>query len=338
MSKIVTFGEIMMRLATPLHDRFEQAPHFNVTFGGGEANVAVSLARFGHDARFVSRLPDNPLADRCIAELRHQQVDTSGVLRGGNRIGVYFLETGAGPRASQVIYDRADSAVSQLKPGDVDWAAVFAGVDWFHWTGITPALGEGPAAVCREACQAAKAAGATVSVDLNFRKKLWTQAQAQSAMAPLMEFVDVCIANEEDAQSVFGIKGADVETGQIDHDPYIDVAGQLTERFGFDKVAITLRESISASHNGWSAMLFSGGKATFAKRYDLPIVDRVGGGDSFAGGLIHALLSGQSDENAIDWATAASALKHTISGDFNRISVAEVDRLVGGDASGRVQR
>ena len=338
MPRVITFGEIMMRLATPGHLRFEQASHLEVTFGGGEANVAVALSRFGHDAALVTRLPKNAWGDRCVSTLLGQGVDCSNILRGGDRIGVYFLESGAGPRASNVIYDRADSAVSEMKPGDLDWSKVFEGASWFHWTGITPALGDGPAAACMEACKAAKAAGATVSVDLNFRKKLWSQAKAQEVMTGLMEHVDVCIANEEDAESVFGIKGADVETGEIDHGKYEDVAKQLTDQFGFDKVAITLRESISASRNGWSAMLFEGGKSHFSRRYEIEIVDRVGGGDSFAGGLIHALLGGKSGEAAINWAVAASALKHTIIGDMNLVDASEVDRLAGGDASGRVQR
>jgi 2-dehydro-3-deoxygluconokinase len=338
MPTVLTFGEIMMRLATPARLRFEQTPHLDVTFGGGEANVAVSLSRFGNDARFASRLPDNDWGDRAAATLLAQRVDTTFVARGGDRIGVYFLETGAGPRASKVIYDRADSAISQIEPGDIDWQAAMKGVDWFHWTGITPALGQAAADETRRACEAAKAAGATVSVDLNYRKKLWTKQQAGEAMAELMPFVDVCIANEEDAESVFGIKGADVESGKIDKERYADVARQLTERFDFKAVAITLRESISASYNGWSAMLYKDGTPHFARRYEFDIIDRVGGGDSFAAGLIHALLRGDEPEQAVNWAVAASALKHTISGDLNLVTADEVDRLAGGDVSGRVQR
>jgi 2-dehydro-3-deoxygluconokinase len=338
MAHVVTFGEIMMRLATPGRLRFAQAPHLEVTFGGGEANVAVSLARFGHDAAFVTRLPENEWGDRAVATLKGHGVSTSDIVRGDGRMGVYFLETGAGPRASTVIYDRANSAISRVSAGDIDWASVMHGARWFHWTGITPALGEQAAAETGRACEAAKAAGATVSVDLNYRKKLWSREQATRTMAPLMEFVDVCIANEEDAQSVFGIKGADVESGRIDRDRYADVARQLTDRFGFETVAITLRESISASYNGWSAMLYGDGTPHFARRYELDVVDRVGGGDSFAAGLIHALLRGDDPDKAVNWAVAASALKHTIPGDFNLVSVDEVDRLAGGDASGRVQR
>jgi 2-dehydro-3-deoxygluconokinase len=338
MAHVVTFGEIMMRLATPGRLRFAQAPHLEVTFGGGEANVAVSLARFGHDAAFVTRLPENEWGDRAVATLKGHGVSTSDIVRGDGRMGVYFLETGAGPRASTVIYDRANSAISRVSAGDIDWASVMHGARWFHWTGITPALGEQAAAETGRACEAAKAAGATVSVDLNYRKKLWSREQAARTMAPLMEFVDVCIANEEDAQSVFGIKGADVESGRIDRDRYADVARQLTDRFGFETVAITLRESISASYNGWSAMLYGDGTPHFARRYEFDVVDRVGGGDSFAAGLIHALLRGDDPDKAVNWAVAASALKHTIPGDFNLVSVDEVDRLAGGDASGRVQR
>lgn len=338
MPDVITFGEIMLRLATPGFQRFAQAPHLEMTFGGGEANVAVSLANYGLAAGFVTRLPDNDLADRCLAELRGLKVDVSRVVRGGERVGVYFLETGASQRASKVIYDRAGSAIAAIQPGMVDWASVFAGSRWFHWTGITPALGDSAAAVTREACQAAKAAGLTVSTDLNYRKKLWSKKKAGEVMAGLMEFVDVCIANEEDAESVFDIKGADVESGHLDHANYESVARQLQERFGFKQVAITLRESISASENGWSAMLFADGRAHFSRRYLVQIVDRVGGGDSFGGGLIFAMLRGDQPERAINFAVAASALKHTIPGDYNRVSLAEVETLAGGDASGRVQR
>ncbi len=338
MPTVVTFGEIMMRLSSPGHMRFVQAPHLEITFGGGEANVATSLALCGVDAGFVSRLPINDWGDRTIASLRGHGVDTSKIVRADERMGVYFVESGAGPRASRVIYDRADSAISLLRPGEIDWEAVFEGATWFHWTGITPALSASCAAETRAACEAAKKAGSTISVDLNYRKKLWTRAQAQAAMTELMPFVDVCIANEEDADSVFGIKGADVETGEIDRDRYTDVARQLTDRFNFDKVAITLRESISASRNGWSAMLYTGGNAVFSRRYDIDIVDRVGGGDSFAAGLIYSQLQGFDPQKAVDWAVAASALKHTIPGDANLVGVDEIATLAGGDASGRVQR
>jgi 2-dehydro-3-deoxygluconokinase len=335
---VVTFGEIMMRLATPGYLRFSQASTLELTYGGGEANVAVSLTNYGLPARFVTRLPKNDMGQRAINELRGLGVDTQFIARGGDRIGIYFLESGASQRASKVTYDRAHSAIAGIKPGEIDWDKAFAGAKWFHWTGITPALSDSAAAVTREACEAAKRLGISVSTDLNYRKKLWSREKAGQVMGGLMEFVDVCIANEEDAESVFGIKGAEVTSGQIDHGQYEDVARQLTEKFGFKQVAITLRESFSASHNGWSAMLYTGGKSHFSRRYDISIVDRVGGGDSFGGGLIYALLRGDGPDKAINFAVAASCLKHTIPGDYNRVTLEEVETLAGGDASGRVQR
>jgi len=338
MSTVITFGEIMVRLATPGHLRFGQTSQLELTFGGGEANVAVSLANFGVEARYITRLPDNELADAAIRELRSFGVDTSYILRGGGRMGIYFLESGASQRASKVIYDRAQSSIGEIQPGLVDWEKVFKGAKWFHWTGITPALSDSAAAATAEACAEAKKAGLTVSTDLNYRKKLWSKKKAGEVMERLMENVDVCIANEEDAESVFDIKGSEVTSGTIDHARYEDVAKQLTERFGFKQVAITLRESHSASRNGWSAMLFSDGKAHFSKAYEIDIVDRVGGGDSFGAGLIFSLLRGDAPQKAVDFAVAASCLKHTISGDYNRVSLAEVETLAGGDGSGRVQR
>jgi 2-dehydro-3-deoxygluconokinase len=338
MSQVITFGEVMIRLATPGFQRFSQATVLERTFGGGEANVAVSLANFGIDAAFVTRLPRNEIADACIQELRGLGVNVNHIVRGGERMGIYFLETGASQRASKVIYDRVHSAIAEIQPGTVDWGKVFAGAKWFHWTGITPALSDSAAAVTEEACKAAKAAGLTVSADLNFRKKLWTREKAGKVMGNLMQYVDVCIANEEDAETVFGIKGSEVTSGNIDRDRYVGVARQLVERFGFKQVAITLRESHSASRNGWSAMLFSEGKAVFSREYDITIVDRVGGGDSFGAGLIFALLRGDDPDKAVNFAVAASCLKHTIHGDYNRVSVSEVETLAGGDASGRVQR
>ena len=335
---VVTFGEIMMRLATPGHLRFSQAPHLELIYGGGEANIAVSLANYGLNTRFVTRLPKNDLAQSAINELRGLGVDTDFILRGGERMGIYFIENGASQRASKVIYDRGHSAIAEIKPGEVNWDEVFDGAKWFHWTGITPALSDSAAAVTREACLAAKKHGLTISTDLNYRKKLWSREKAGQVMGGLMEFVDVCIAYEEDAESVFNIKGAEVTSGQIEHGQYEDVARQLTERFNFKQVAITLRESFSASHNGWSAMLYTGGKSHFSRRYDIAIVDRVGGGDSFGGGLIYALLRGDAPDKAINFAVAASCLKHTISGDYNRVSLEEVETLAKGDASGRVQR
>lgn len=339
MAEIVTFGEIMMRLATPGFLRFAQSPHLELTYGGGEANVAVSLTNYGKSAEFVTRLPKNDMAERAIAELRGIGVGTQHIVRGGDRIGIYFLESGASQRASKVTYDRAHSAIAEIKPGEVKWDEVFSNeTKWFHWTGITPALSDSAAAVTREACEAAKKHGVTISVDLNYRKKLWSKEKAGKVMGDLMQFVDVCIANEEDAESVFNIKGAEVTSGKIEHSAYEEVAGKLTERFNFKKVAITLRESHSASRNGWSAMLFENGKAAFSRKYDITIVDRVGGGDSFAGGLIYALLRGDDNEKAINFAVAASCLKHTISGDYNCVTLDEVEALAKGDASGRVQR
>jgi 2-dehydro-3-deoxygluconokinase len=335
---VVTFGEIMMRLATPGYLRFSQAPHLELTYGGGEANVAVSLANYGLDTQFVTRLPKNDMAQRAINELRGLGVGTGHIVRGGERIGIYFLESGASQRASKVSYDRAHSAIAEIKPGDVDWDGVFQGAKWFHWTGITPALSDSAAAATREACEAARRHGLTISTDLNYRKKLWSRQKAGEVMGGLMQFVDVCIANEEDAESVFNIKGAEVTSGQIEHGQYQDVARQLMARFNFKQVAITLRESISASHNGWSAMLYTGGQGHFSRRYDVSIVDRVGGGDSFAGGLIYALLRGDGPEKAINFAVAASCLKHSVSGDYNRVTLEEVETLAKGDASGRVQR
>ena len=339
MSDVVSFGEIMMRLATPGFLRFAQTPVLELTYGGGEANVAVSLVNFGASAEFITRLPKNDMADRAINELRGLGVNVHHIVRGGDRIGIYFLESGASQRASKVTYDRAHSAIAEIKPGEVNWDEVFgSGAKWFHWTGITPALSDSAAAATREACEAAKRHGVTVSVDLNYRKKLWTKEKAGQAMGELMQFVDVCIANEEDAESVFAIKGAEVTSGKIEHAQYEDVAKKLTDKFGFKKVAITLRESHSASRNGWSAMLFEDGASHFSNKYDITIVDRVGGGDSFASGLIFALLRGDHAEKAINFAVAASCLKHTVSGDFNRVTLEEVEALAKGDASGRVQR
>jgi 2-dehydro-3-deoxygluconokinase len=338
MSDVVTFGEIMMRLATPGFLRFGQSHSLELTFGGGEANVAVSLANYGLSADFVTRLPKNDMGQSAINELRGLGVGTGHIVRAGDRIGIYFLETGASQRASKVTYDRAHSAISEIKPGEVDWASAFKGARWFHWTGITPALSDTAAAVVEEACIAAKAAGVTVSTDLNFRKKLWSKQKAGEVMGRLMQYVDVCIANEEDAESVFGIHGSEVTGGKIDNAQYEEVARKLTERFGFKQVAITLRESYSASHNGWSAMLWTGGKAYFSRKYDLNVIDRVGGGDSFGGGLIFASLRGDDPQSAIEFAVAASALKHTIPGDYNRATLDEVQALVKGDGSGRVQR
>lgn len=342
MARIVTFGEVMLRLATPDHLRMLQTNHLEMTFGGGEANVAVSVSQFGHKGRFVTRLPNNDVAQKCINELQGLGVDTDYIVRAGERIGIYFLETGASQRASTVTYDRSNSAIASCKPEEFDWDAIFEGADWFHFTGITPALSDDCAEACRQAVSKAKEMGITVSTDLNFRKKLWSTEKAGEVMTSLMPYVDYCIGNEEDAEKVFGIHAGstDVTSGKLDHQRYINVAQQLTERFGFKAVAITLRESISASQNGWSAMLYTSDQdqAHFSRRYDVTIVDRVGGGDSFAAGLITAVLNGLEAEDTIQFAVAASCLKHTIPGDYNLVKLSEVETLRKGDASGRVQR
>ena len=340
MSKIITFGEIMVRLQTPGYKRFKQAQELEMTFGGGEANVAVSLAGYGEDARFVTKLPNNPIADACIAEFKKYDVGTDLITRGGDRIGVYYVEKGASQRASTVTYDRAYSAIAMAESKDFDWNKIFDGADWFHFTGITPALSDNCAEITLEACKAAKEHGVKISCDLNFRKKLWTSEKAGKVMAGLMPYVDVLIANEEDAEKVFGIKAANtnITGGEISDEGYRDVAKQLVEKFGVKKVAITLRESISASVNNWAAMLYDGKEFYKSKKYTINIVDRVGGGDSFGGGLIYALLNDYSMQDTIEFAVAASCLKHSIEGDFNLVSVAEVKALAGGDGSGRVQR
>jgi 2-dehydro-3-deoxygluconokinase len=342
MAKVVTFGEIMLRLSPPGFERFFQSPVLGATFGGGEANVAVSLAHFGLDSYFVTRLPTHAIGDAAVRAVRAEGVSTAFIQRGGDRVGIYFAEAGASQRASTVVYDRAHSSIAELQPGSVDWAKVFEGAAWFHVTGITPALGPTAAACTREAVEAAKAAGARVSVDLNYRKKLWTEAQAQATMRPLMKSVDVVVANEEDIQSVLGlhVPDTDVTSGQLNLAGYRQVAEQLTREFGPSTVAITLRESLSASDNGWSAALWDARANAFhhSQRYAIRLVDRIGGGDSFAAGLIYGLVSGRAPEAVLRFAVAASALKQTIPGDFNRVSVAEVDTLAKGDASGRVQR
>ena len=338
--KVVTFGEIMLRLAPEGYYRFVQADHFGATYGGGEANVAVSLANYGFHASFVTKLPQHEIGQAAINSLRKYGVDISHIARGGNRVGIYFLEKGASQRPSKVIYDRAGSSIATASPSDFNWKEIFNGASWFHFTGITPALGDDIAAICLEACKAAKEAGLTVSCDLNYRNKLWSKEKAGQVMGELCKYVDVCIANEEDASDVFGIKAAntDVTKGEVNHEGYKDVAKQLAERFGFSKVAITLRESISANDNKWSAMLYDGENCFFSKKYTMHIVDRVGGGDSFGGGLICACLNGYGPQETIEFAVAASCLKHSVEGDFNLVSMDEVLKLAGGDGSGRVQR
>jgi len=340
MSRIVTFGEIMMRLNPQGYLRFVQANCFEASYAGGEANVAVSLVNYGHDAAFVSKVPAHEIGQAAVNELRRYGVDTSMMVRGGDRLGIYFAEKGASQRSSKVIYDRAGSAIAKAAASDFDWEKIFAGVEWFHFTGITPALGGELPAICLEACKTAKELGVKVSCDLNYRKKLWTREEAGRVMAELMPYVDVCISNEEDAKDVFGIAAADTDlnTGKLSHEGYISVAKQLTDRFGFEKVAITLRGSISASDNDWAGMLYSNGEAVFSPTYHVHIVDRVGGGDSFGGGLIHSLLAGWDDQRAINFAVAASCLKHSIEHDFNLVSASEVQSLADGNTSGRVQR
>lgn len=338
--KTVCFGELMLRLAPEGYTRFVQADSFGATYGGGEANVAVSLANFGTDAKYVTKLPQNDIGQAAINSLRRFGVDTSCIVRGGPRVGIYFLEKGASQRPSKVIYDRAGSSIALASPADFDWKKILEGAGWFHFTGITPALGDNVAEITLEAAKTAKEMGLTVSTDLNYRKNLWSREKAGEVMAGLMPYVDVCIANEEDAGDVFGIhaEATDITGGKLSREGYISVARKLTERFGFSKVAITLRESISASDNNWAAMLYSGGEAVFSKKYPVHIVDRVGGGDSFGAGLIYAVQSGMSDRDALEFAVAASCLKHTIEGDYNQVSVDEVKKLAGGDGSGRVQR
>ncbi len=340
MAKVVTFGEIMLRLAPNGYYRFFQDDQLQATFGGGEANVAVSLANYGMESVYVTKLPTHAIGQAAVNSLRYFGVDTSKIARGGDRVGIYFLEKGASQRGSVCIYDRAHSAIQEASPSDFNWDEIFEGADWFHFTGITPALGANLVEICKDACIAAKANGVKISCDLNYRGKLWTRAEAREAMTELCKYVDVCISNEEDAKDVFGIEAenTDIYGGKLNKEGYKSVAKQLADKFGFEKVAITLRSSISANDNDWAAMLYDGENYCFSKEYHLHIVDRVGGGDSFGGGLIYALLNGKDTQSAIEFAVAASALKHSIEGDFNRIGVGEVEKLAGGDGSGRVQR
>ncbi len=342
MAKIVTFGELMLRLQPYNYERFVQCDHVEFTFGGGEANVAVSLANYGMDAAFVTKLPTHSIGQAAVNSLRRYGVDTSKIVRGGNRVGIYFNEKGASQRGSVCIYDRAHSAIQEADPADFDWDAIFEGVEWFHFTGITPALGANLVEICRQACKAAKARGNKISCDLNYRGKLWTRTQAREAMTDLCQYVDVCISNEEDAKDVFGIEAeaTDIYAGSLNHEGYKSVAKQLADKFCFEMVAITLRESHSAFDNGWSAMLYNVAKDEycFSKKYNVHIIDRVGGGDSFGGGLIYSLLSGKDTQAAVEFAVAASALKHSTEGDYNMVTVAEVEKLAGGDGSGRIQR
>jgi 2-dehydro-3-deoxygluconokinase len=342
MAKTVCFGEIMLRLSPPGFERLFQSPALGATFGGGEANVAVSLAQFGCESHYVTRVPSHAIGDAAIRALRAESVHVDHVARGGERLGIYFAETGASQRASTVIYDRRHSAISELAPGAVPWARVFENAAWFHWSGITPALSASAAACTREALVAAKQAGVRVSVDLNYRRALWSEAAAQAVMRPLMPMVDVLIANEEDLQAVLGIEVAhtNVTGGVLNVEAYRDASERAAAEVGLAQVAVTLRESLSASENGWSAVLYDAATRTFlqSQRYTVRLVDRIGGGDSFAAGLIHGFVGGSDLNATLSFAVAASALKQTIPGDFNHVSVAEVERLVAGDASGRVRR
>ncbi len=343
MAKIVTMGEIMLRLSTPNNEKFIQADEFDVCYGGGEANVAVSLANYGHDASFVTKVPENPIGECAIAALRKHNVCTKHIARGGERLGIYFLETGASMRASNVVYDRAHSSISTAEASDFDFEEIFKDADWFHFTGITPAVSDKAAELTEAALKAAKKHGVKVSVDLNFRKKLWSSEKAQRIMTNLMQYVDVCIGNEEDAEKVLGFKpgNTDVTSGDLELAGYKDIFEQMVKKFNFEYVISSLRVSHSASDNGWSACIYSRDTKEFyhSKEYRVhPIVDRVGGGDSFAGGTICGFLDGKGFKEALEFGVAASALKHTIPGDFNLVSRTDVDALAGGDGSGRVQR
>ncbi len=340
MKKVVTLGEIMLRLSTPGYERFVQAEQFDAIYGGGEANVAVSLANYGYDAYYVTKLPKHEIGQAALNALRRYGVKTDYIQRGGDRVGIYYSETGASSRASKVIYDRAKSAIAEAEVEDFDFEEIFKDCEWFHTSGITPAISQKGAEITKAAMKAAKKAGAKVSIDLNYRAKLWTPEQAQKVMRDLMQYVDVCIGNEEDASLCLGFtpKGVDVTKGKLDIKGYEQIFKEMKEEFGLEYVVSTLRESYSASDNGWSAIIYNGKDFYQSKKYELRIVDRVGGGDSFAAGLITGLLDGKSQEEALEFAVAASALKHTIKGDFNHVSREEVEKLAGGDASGRVQR
>ncbi|MBQ2356969.1 MAG: sugar kinase [Treponema sp.] len=338
--KVVTFGELMLRLEPPGYLRFVQTENLSATFGGAEANVAISLANFGVDSCYVTKLPSHEIGQAAVNSLRKFGVNTQYIVRGGPRVGIYYNERGASQRGSKCIYDRAGSSIQLSKPEDFDWKQIMQGASWFHITGITPALGPNLVQSCIEAAEEAHKAGATVSLDLNYRAKLWSREEANKAMTELCKYVDICIANEDDAADVFGIKAENTDTtkGELSTEGYKSVARQLMEKFAFKKVAITLRTSINANRNDWQALLYDGKDFFFSKKYEIWIVDRVGGGDSFTAGLIYSLLSGKSNQEAVEFAVAASCLKHTIEGDFNMVSVAEVEKLASGNASGRIQR
>jgi 2-dehydro-3-deoxygluconokinase len=331
----------MLRLATLRRERFAQAREFEVTYGGGECNVAVSLAHFGIDATFVTAVPDNDIGQACVNYIRQFGVDTSNILRQGQRLGTYYLESGAAMRASKVVYDRAASSIAELEPGEIDWPEIFDGKDWFHFTGITPAISKSAAAACEEAAKAASDLGLTVSADMNYRKNLWTPKEAQATMIPMMQYVDISIGNEEDADKCLGVaaEGVDVTTGEIDADAYRPVVQEMVDNFGFEKVAITLRESQSADDNDWSAIYYDGDEIVVGNKYPVRIVDRVGGGDAFCAGMIYGFARGDwSSRQILDFAVASSAMAHTFHGDFNLVNVSEVMAVAGGDTTGRVQR
>ena len=338
--KVVTFGELMLRLEPPGYLRFVQTENLSATFGGAEANVAISLANFGVDSCYVTKLPSHEIGQAAVNSLRKFGVNTQYIVRGGPRVGIYYNERGASQRGSKCIYDRAGSSIQLSKPEDFDWKQIMQGASWFHITGITPALGPNLVQSCIEAAEEAHKAGATVSLDLNYRAKLWSREEANKAMTELCKYVDICVANEDDAADVFGIKAENTDTtrGELSTEGYKSVARQLMEKFAFKKVAITLRTSINANRNDWQALLYDGKDFFFSKKYEIWIVDRVGGGDSFTAGLIYSLLSGKSNQEAVEFAVAASCLKHTLEGDFNMVSVAEVEKLASGNASGRIQR
>jgi len=340
MKKIVTFGEIMMRLAPPGYRRFVQAETFEVSYGGAEANVAVSLANFGMDSVFVTKLPKHEIGQAALNALRRFGVDTRAIVRGGDRLGVYYIEKGASQRASKVIYDRKGSSVSEVSEGEFDWDVIFRDALWFHFTGITPALSDSAAAVCLEALKKARDKGIKVSCDINYRKNLWSREKAGKVMSGLMEYVNVCVCNEEDAADVFQIsaENTDVKSGKLSRESYTEVAETLTERFSLDLVGITLRSSLSANDNQWSAMLYGGKECCFSREYPVHIVDRVGGGDSFTAALIYSQINGYTTMRSVEFAAAASCLKHSVEGDFNQISVTEAEALMEGDGSGRVRR
>ena len=340
MAKIVTMGELLLRLSTPGNSRFVQSNSFDVNYGGGEANVAVSLQNYGNEAYFVSKLPEHEIGQAAINSLRRFGVHTDFIARGGDRLGIYYLETGISLRSSKVIYDRKNSSISEAQPSDFDFEAIFSGAKGFHWSGITPALSDSAAECIRQACIAAKKAGVVISCDLNYRKKLWTPEKAQSIMRPLMEYVDICIGNEEDAEMCLGYRpDADVKNGKVDASGYRGIFRQMYKEFGFQFVIGTLRESFTASNNGWRAMIYNGDSFYVSHRYEIhPIVDRVGGGDSFSAGIIHGLANGMPQHRALEFAVAASALKHTIPGDVNLVSLSEVESLMNGNGNGRVER